>query len=88
MELPGVAPESVTFTLDNNILQIAGDKSANDGGRQMLAERVYGSFRRDWRLPQDADTDNITASHKNGVLNVFVPRKMRIDCQMDGHARA
>lgn len=88
MELPGVAPENVTFTLDDNILQIAGDKTADSGGRPMLAERVYGAFRRDWRLPQDADTENITASHNNGVLNVVVPRKICLDCQIDGHARA
>ena len=28
-----------------------------------------------WKLPEDANSDNVKADFKNGVLNIFIPRK-------------
>jgi HSP20 family protein len=38
------------------------------------AERVSGSFERAIRLPEFVDGDRISASLKNGVLTVSVPK--------------
>ena len=38
-------------------------------------ERSYGSFRRVLSLPEDVETDKITATHKDGVLSIEIPRK-------------
>ena len=35
----------------------------------------YGSFRRVLSLPEDVETDKITATHKDGVLSIEIPRK-------------
>ena len=40
-----------------------------------VQERVYGSFCRQIGLAEDADVENISASHKNGVLTIVIPRK-------------
>lgn len=40
-----------------------------------VQERVYGSFRRQISLAEDADVEAITADHKNGVLTITIPRK-------------
>lgn len=37
-------------------------------------ERVYGKIERMFRLPENADEENIKAAMKNGVLTVHVPK--------------
>lgn len=37
-------------------------------------ERSYGKMERMFKLPDNADADNVTASMKNGVLNVHIPK--------------
>jgi HSP20 family protein len=38
-------------------------------------ERSYGALRRTFKLPEDALTDGISASYRDGILNVRVPKK-------------
>ena len=49
------------------------DKDEKKGYYRM--ERSYGSFRRVLSLPEDVETDKITATHKDGVLSIEIPRK-------------
>ncbi len=39
-----------------------------------LSERRYGSFQRSFGVPDGVDADKITASFKNGVLTVILPK--------------
>lgn len=55
----------------NNAKEEKEDKS---GAQTYRLERSYGSFQRTLTLPDDVDTAGITASHKNGVLTVVLPR--------------
>ncbi|KAK9468385.1 HSP20-like chaperone [Lipomyces arxii] len=38
------------------------------------SERVYGEFSRSFRFPTRVDPDNVSASLKNGILNVTIPK--------------
>jgi HSP20 family protein len=79
-ELPGVAPDQVDVSFEQNILTIRGSKPAsfdvsNEGElRLFAAERVSGSFERSVRLPEFVDADRITASFNNGLLVITVPK--------------
>ncbi len=80
IELPGVDADDVKLSLEDNTLVVTGEKKCEkkDEGKDTACchqERVYGSFQRVLRLPEDADRDNISASHKNGVLTIVIPRK-------------
>lgn len=77
MEIPGMDPEQVSLEVREENLVIAGEKACpHDAGATRLAgERVFGAFRRMWALPEDADADAISATTRNGVLTVTVPRK-------------
>ncbi len=79
LELPGVDPADVKITLDDGMLIISGEKKcASANGEQKNCrhrESVYGSFERAVSLPEDADSENITANAKNGVLTIAIPRK-------------
>ncbi len=52
------------------------DKNAEEEKpRMILYERKMVSFSRSFSLPEDVDYDGISASFKNGVLTVVLPRK-------------
>jgi len=78
LELPGVAPEGVDVTADGGVLSVRGEKRAErkegDEGRWHIVERVSGSFRRTFQLPQNIAEDGIDATFRNGVLTVRVPK--------------
>jgi HSP20 family protein len=38
-------------------------------------ERMYGPFSRSWTLPEDADSEGISAKVSEGVLTITVPKK-------------
>jgi hypothetical protein len=42
--------------------------------RELLSERVHGSFERTFQFPERIDMANVTASMKNGVLSLTVPK--------------
>ena len=78
-ELPGMAEEDVTVSIENNVLTIAGEKKAErevreDDERFLLTERFYGAFQRAFTLPRTIDADAINADFDKGVLTVTLPK--------------
>jgi HSP20 family protein len=79
-ELPGVTPDQVDVTFEQNVLTIRGTKPAsfdlsNDSElRVFAAERVHGAFERSVRLPEFVNADRIAASFANGLLTITVPK--------------
>lgn len=77
VELPGVDPESVHVDLRDNALVIRGEKNVekkDDSEGYYRVERSFGSFQRVLSLPEDANSDDIKASCKDGVLTVSIQR--------------
>lgn len=90
VELPGVSEQDLNVELENNTLRISGEKryehnsqdaldGSDDQGKNFYRiERSYGSFQRVLELPDDVDTEAISASHKDGVLTITMPRKAAV----------
>jgi len=76
-ELPGVKPDAVKCEVRDRALVISGEKkdeSEEEKKDFFVNERCYGSFERVLTLPEDAEVDEIRASHKDGVLTITIPR--------------
>ena len=78
MDLPGVSSDNVEVQAENNLLTIKGERKreteeTTEGYRR--TERVFGSFNRSFGLPKDVNVEGISATHKNGVLTVTLPKK-------------
>ncbi|MGE5305648.1 MAG: Hsp20/alpha crystallin family protein [Alphaproteobacteria bacterium] len=73
-ELPGLDEKDVEVQLANGMLTIRGEKKTEIGDKdRRFSERFYGRFER--RIPvDDIDEDKVTASFKNGVLTVTLPK--------------
>ncbi|HYQ85213.1 MAG TPA: Hsp20/alpha crystallin family protein [Rubrobacter sp.] len=79
-ELPGVKPEHVKLSLENNLLTIRGEKKQEAEERSERIhryERSYGSFQRAFVLPSTVEGDKISAQYHNGVLTILVPKAER-----------
>jgi len=75
-ELAGVDPKDVEITIENSVLRIAGSREENskvEDGNWIRRERFSGRFERQVSLPQGIDPDAVTASAKNGIIEIRVP---------------
>ena len=76
-ELPGLKPEDVDISLDDNILTIQGEKRSEkkqEDKHSYHMERSYGSFARSVRLPSQVDPEKIEANLKDGLLKITLPK--------------
>jgi len=77
-DMPGMKKDEIEVSVHDNILIIKGEKKAEkeDKGKDYLKqERFYGSFNRAITLPVGVDSGKITASYKDGVLELSLPKK-------------
>ena len=77
-DLPGLAEEDLEVTLHEGTLTVSGSRRAeqqNDSDTYYLYERSTGEFRRTFALPDNADEEAISASLKNGVLELVIGKR-------------
>ena len=77
IEVPGLEQEDIQISLQENQLTIKGERKKETGEKEERyhrMERMYGSFIRSIRLPVAVDASKVTASFKNGLLTVTLPK--------------
>jgi HSP20 family protein len=77
IELPGLKPEDVKLTIENDTLTIRGEKkqiAEEKTTKVHRYERTYGSFERSFTLPNTLDAERVAARFENGVLTVALPK--------------
>jgi len=78
IELPGIRPDDVEITAENNVMTVRGEKrgerTEGEDSRYHLVERSYGSFTRSFQLPQGLDESKIEAEANNGILSIRIPK--------------
>jgi HSP20 family protein len=83
--IPGVDPNSLALSLEENTLIISGDKPRWTGTKQTETngdshegvpreERPENSFKRSIELPAKVDADQTTAEYVHGVLRITMPK--------------
>jgi len=77
MEIPEVNKEDVKVTIDNRVLTVWGERKQEkeeEGKKFHRVERYYGVFTRSFTLPDNVDETKVTASFKNGMLNLQIQK--------------
>ena len=76
-ELPGLEEKDFQVEVHGNVLTLRGEKRSEQTGEREgrhFTERVYGAFRRGIELPVEVQSEKASASFKNGVLAVTLPK--------------
>ena len=77
LEVPGIDPKDVQISLQERLLTIKGERrqeKEEKDERRHRVERAYGAFTRAIRLPVPVDAEKVTATFKNGLLTVTLPK--------------
>jgi HSP20 family protein len=75
-DLPEMKKDDVRVTVEDGILCVSGErKSVKEDQKKKFhrIERSFGTFRRSFTLPEDADSTKVTAEFHDGVLKVHLP---------------
>jgi HSP20 family protein len=76
-EMPGMDEKNVEVKVANGVLTIKGEKQEDKEEKNKdyyMRERSFGSFERNFQVPEGVETDRIEANFKNGVLSVILPK--------------
>ena len=78
VDLPGVDTSAVDIQVNKNILTIKGERTKDtleEGAKWDREESSFGSFVRQFNLPDTVDQSQISATSHNGVLKVVLQKK-------------
>ena len=76
-DIPGLTKKEVKVNITDGILSISGERKFEDekeNGNYHYRERRYGSFSRTFNLPETVNEEDISASFKNGILSIELPK--------------
>jgi HSP20 family protein len=75
--VPGMNPDDLQITVENNVLTIKGEvRNQSDEKKRNYhrVERRFGSFQRTVALPSTVKADAINASLTGGILKLDIPK--------------
>ena len=93
LDLPGVSRDGIDLQLTSDALVIRGERPfvRQEGEGYIHMERPHGTFQRSFNLSVPIQPDAVTASFKDGVLTITLPkqeavkpRKVRIQSDSQG----
>jgi HSP20 family protein len=93
-DLPGVEPESIDLTVENNVLSVRSERrfEPREGDEVVVAERPHGTYTRQLFLADTLDSENVQANYEHGVLTLTIaiaqaakPRRVQIGARRDAH---
>ena len=77
VEAPGLSKDDFEIFVVNQALVIRGTKLSSrerEEGHYHISERAYGRFERVIGLPAEVDEEQTSASYRNGVLRIELPK--------------
>jgi len=78
LEVPGVKQEDLDIRVENNTLNVSGERKFTTETEEQnyhRIERRYGRFARSFTLPQTVNTDQVEASYDSGVLTIELAKR-------------
>lgn len=76
--LPGYEKNDFGIEVENSVLNITCDKEVKteeQNKKYYYREFVYGKFRKSYSLPENVNSDKISATYENGILVVSIPKE-------------
>ena len=76
-EIPGLDKKNVSVEVEEQVLTISGDKHGFDDSdaKCITRELKQSSFKRSFNLGEHLDGEDVSASFKDGLLSIAIPKK-------------
>jgi HSP20 family protein len=76
VELPGMRKGDIEISLHDGTLTISGERKreGTSGDKAERTERYIGTFRRSIALPTRVDANKVSATYRDGILTVTLPK--------------
>jgi HSP20 family protein len=76
LEVPGMRKEDIDISLHDGMLTIAGERQSHpvESESAERSERFSGKFRRSISLPTRIEAGKVSATYKDGILMVTLPK--------------
>jgi len=75
--LPGFKKEDMTISVKNNMLTLKAEMAEvkeDESTTYLVREIARGTYERIIDLPENVNTDKISAEYKNGILTLGIPK--------------
>ena len=76
--LPGLDRRDIEIVFEDGVLVVKGERKGEnpESARRYFAQEIgWGAFSRSFRLPTYVDPDKVSASYKNGILTLAMPKR-------------
>jgi HSP20 family protein len=77
-EVPGVDKKDINISIKDKILTIEGEKKnevVDENANYYRSERSFGSFKRQFQLPDEVEAEKVDAKYENGILTIDLKKK-------------
>jgi len=74
LALAGFKKKDITLKIEDNGLIISGERKKDESKKYNLRQSAYGKFRKVYTLPEDINSDKITAKMEDGILHIEIPK--------------
>ena len=76
-EIPGLDKKNVSVEVEEGVLTISGDKHGFDtrGGKCITRELKQSAFKRSFNLGEHLNGNDVSATFKDGMLSISIPKK-------------
>ncbi len=78
--IPGISKDNVAIEVEENILRVSSQTSSEvpteESIKFLRKDFDFKNFERKFTLPKTIDTENINATHKDGILSISLPKKV------------
>ena len=75
--VPGINPEELEVSIENNVLTIKGEhktEEVSEDAKVFRRENTYGAFSRSIRLSPQLNQEAVSATFKNGFVTITIPK--------------
>jgi HSP20 family protein len=76
LSVPGFSKEQISIKVDKDVLVVKSDRKENEGVKYVRREFGSANFERRFVLSKQIDSDKISASFRNGILEISLPLKV------------
>ena len=75
--VPGIDKSDIKVVIEDHTLTVSGERKnvhKDENVRRVVSEISFGAFSRSFTLPDNIDTEKVSADYKNGLLNIKLDR--------------